>query len=567
MIFCKYKVISTNKLNANIANQKLSYLQLFMHDYTKKIVNKSSDDVSKLINLEYRIIHNWVDLHPGEHIMFETCATIDDFRRNPGKIEVNSIKETGFSGYDKDFDPIVNYKINFTPEIKQIQLNWLSILPTLAGENNYNGWTTHLENLDTPTLGKIALYFDSIYKALRTSEDISDFFHDLTIDNIDSKLNKIEIRISDYKIKGILKSGTQHIDTKCIIVDADNTLWKGTIDEVGINGISLTNEHLEFQQKLLEAKNKGILLALSSKNNLDDIKAALSGDKMPINLDDFATIKASFVQKKSINIGEIINDLGFSSSQIIFLDDNPKEQLEVGLSNQKIYIPKGSNIKEFSKIINSLTTKELTTEDKERTKYYQTEKNRRELLSITPNLIEYFNKLQINISSQQVNLDNKDLIRRVSQLTQRTNQFNMTLQRYSEEDITNMLSNKTHRIFLLNQSDCYGNNGNVATIIIKDGNQWEIDNFCLSCRALNLNVEDAFINLIKREMELNNVSKLTGKFTPLYKTESLDIRNNMAKNVYSKLGFTEKENNYWEIDASNINEIPDWIAITPPVTP
>jgi FkbH-like protein len=357
----------------------------------------------------------------------------------------------------------------------------------------------------------------------------------------ESKVSKIiSKKLSNYLLH---QNGKNH---KLIIVDADNTLWGGVIGEDGINKVNLGNNKIgiffkKFQLDLLFLKNKGIVLALCSKNNLDEIKNLfhIRSKDMHIKLSDFTIIKANW-NNKAENIMQILKELNLSPENSLFIDDNSHEIDLVKNQIPKIDCfqikPNKQNISIIDNVVNFLSTK-LTNEDKNRTKFYNQEIKRNIFKNKSLNLDKYIKDLNINLI---IRVNSKKNIDRLSQLTQRTNQFNTTTARMTSSDLKDYLDNKTNYVFELSANDKFGDYGIIGIAFIKTYNNQKaiIENFLFSCRAIGREMEDYFIIAIIKFLESKRINRLYINFTfnkknvvakEYFNNKNILISNNLKK--------------------------------------
>jgi FkbH-like protein len=321
-------------------------------------------------------------------------------------------------------------------------------------------------------------------------------------------------------------------------LDLDNTLWGGVIGESSINEIHLgpTKEgrpFMEFQLHLLALYQRGIILAINSKNNYEDaINVIDNHPDMILKKNNFASIKINWNNKVD-NIKSIADELNIGFSSLVFIDD---DNLNIDLT--KNYLPEVTSIllpKDSSKYVELLMelscfdTYTLTDEDITKGKMYYENSQRKNLLSTKTNFDDYIKSLEITLEFE---LNNINYISRVYQLCQKTNQFNLTTHRYSLEQIELMYIDNI--IITLNVSDKFGNSGLTGLAIIKklDYNEWEIETFLLSCRVLGRSIENSFLNYIINEAKKNNILKIHGIYIPTSKneiTKDFYINNNFRK--------------------------------------
>ncbi len=323
---------------------------------------------------------------------------------------------------------------------------------------------------------------------------------------------------------------------KCLVLDLDNTMWGGVIGEDGINGIALSNEKngLAFknlQKEIKKIKDKGILLAICSKNNEQDAKEVFDkhGD-IQFAWDDFIVHKVNW-NLKDQNIKEIAQELNIGEDSLVFLDDNPMER-ELVKTNTDAIVPDFPKNPEdmldfISKVDADYFSKySLSEEDIHKTAQYQQNKQRFNAQKSFTTFDDYIKSLNIEL---EIFKDNTDHIPRIAQLTQKTNQFNFSTKRYSEQDITNFIASPDHTIYTGSVKDKFGEYGIVILAIIDKTNKqiYNIDTFLMSCRAMGKQVENAFLTSFLTDLN----KPLTISYIPTPK-------NTPIKTTLPTLGFT-----------------------------
>lgn len=312
---------------------------------------------------------------------------------------------------------------------------------------------------------------------------------------------------------------------KAIAVDADNTLWGGIVGEDGISGIKIDNNYpgiiyKKFQNYLLELKNSGIVLILLSKNDESAVQEVFSKKNMPLKLDDFVATAINW-NSKSENLSAILKELSLTKTGIIFIDDSSAEIEEM---NQRMQIecfkmnPSNplENL-ETLKNITALKTLHVSDEDSKKTALYKDEKERSTLSSTLQSKDDFITSLKIEIS---VTCNNAHHLERITQLTNKTNQFNLTTKRYELHEIKELMQEGFVYDFSVN--DKFGDMGLVGVVIIKDN---AIDSFLMSCRILGRGIEECVLEFITRRHQ--NLS------ATYCKTE----KNSLVEEFYDKNGF------------------------------
>ena len=351
---------------------------------------------------------------------------------------------------------------------------------------------------------------------------------------------------------------------KCIVLDLDNTLWGGIVGEDGFDGIKLGDDpigraYVEFQYNLLALNQRGILLAINSKNNFDDaIQVIKEHTNMILKEDNFACVRINW-NDKVVNMKEISDELNIGLDSMVFVDDDPVN-IEYVRSNlpevASIQMPADNchnNARHLKSITALFDMLKLTDEDKARNRMYLEQRKRVEFKTHVGNL-ENFLK-QMNIS---VNIKNADdfTIPRISQLTLKTNQFNLTTRRYQEEDIRKFSQDSKKIVECAQIEDKFGDNGITAAYIVNKDNeqQWTIDTFLLSCRVIGRGVEDGILSHIIEKARKDGISQVRGEYI---KTE----KNQPAENLFADFGF-KKEGNFWIFDTNDQFKKPKHLVIS-----
>lgn len=350
---------------------------------------------------------------------------------------------------------------------------------------------------------------------------------------------------------------------KCLVLDLDNTLWGGVIGEDGINGIDIGetypgNVFKDFQRNILNLKNQGIMLAIASKNNYEDAMKALNHHPDCIlRASDFASIEISW-DDKATSIQKIAKKLNIGMESIVFFDDNPTERQWV---STKLPIVKVIDVPEnpmlFSNVLNNcnyFSFLKITSEDIRRTEMIHQNQKREELSSNMKSLESFLISLELRVS---IGFATKDNVERISQLTNKTNQFNLTTKRYTVTDINNFID-YGDLVLYISVEDCFGSYGiSGAAIIRKENiNSWAIDTFLLSCRIIGKKIESAFLFEIVNVLKKRGATKLVGYYYPTKK-------NILTKSFYKNHSFLQADNtkNIWNYDLNKSQSSIDFIRI------
>lgn len=327
---------------------------------------------------------------------------------------------------------------------------------------------------------------------------------------------------------------------KVLVTDLDNTLWHGVIGEDGIDGIKIGPDshegeaHLALQQYMLELRRRGILLAICSKNNADDARLPfLRHAQMALKFDDFAAFRANW-EDKVTNLRAIAQELSLGLDSFVFLDDNPIECEWV-----RSQLPEIAVIEVGRPPLNALhqldhgryfETLSLSSEDLSRADQYRVEAQRKSLLSTSASLEEFLQNLQMEAAAEEVTDKN---LARVTQLINRTNQFNLTTRRYTEAQIREIANDPECWTRAFRLSDRMGSYGLIAVLICRPAaarDTWQIDTWLMSCRVLGRGMEKFMLDRLIEAAAIRGVKHIEALYVPTPK-------NSLVKDLYGRLGF------------------------------
>ena len=335
-----------------------------------------------------------------------------------------------------------------------------------------------------------------------------------------------------------LLAARQDWSAKCLVLDLDNTIWGGEVGECGVDGIvigqgSATGEaFLDVQRYALSLNARGVILAVCSKNELAVARAPFEDHPdMILRLRHIAAFQASWDAKPQM-LRAISEELNIGLDSMVFLDDSPFERGLVRRDLINVMVPE---VPEDPALVPSMLAEAgyfealaITEDDQLRTAAYTANRSRQELRSGYTDLTDYLCDLdmQLNWSAFQ-----KVDIKRLSQLSGRTNQFMLTAKRYSEEAIHNVMQSENCLTFQFRLRDRFGENGLIALAVAsKSDKELEIQTIQMSCRVLGRRIEEGILEVIASAARDSGLNKLTGRF------ESLP-RNNMVRDLYPRLGF------------------------------
>lgn len=342
---------------------------------------------------------------------------------------------------------------------------------------------------------------------------------------------------------------------KCLVLDLDNTLWGGIIGEDGIDGIALSlsapgNSFLAFQQAILDHYDRGVILAINSRNNEEDaLNVIRNHPNMILKEHHFAAHRINW-KDKAENIKELAVELNIGVDSFVFLDDDKTNRELVKALLPEVTVPElPEDPKNYTKFLNSLTyftSDVVTDEDKMRGNLYVTERLRREEEKSFKSKEDFLQSLDLELSMFE---DDTSCIPRLSQLTEKTNQFNTLKRPFSEVEIINFSKHLNHKIFYGKLHDKFGDYGVVVFALIDImEDEWHIRSMLMSCRVFGRNVEEAFLSDLLRRARLFGVKKVTIEYM---KSE---------KNAPAK-EFVDKYFSQGYMDVSKEFNKPKWITI------
>ena len=332
---------------------------------------------------------------------------------------------------------------------------------------------------------------------------------------------------------------------KCLVLDLDNTIWGGILGEDGIDGIKMGEDYpgkvySMFQEFLLELAKNGIILTVCSKNNEADVLEVLEKNPLlKLKKEHISTYRINW-NNKAQNIEEIAKELNIGLDSMVFVDDNPNERDLIKQALPQVAVP---DFPEqlylypifMRKLLNEyFAVYSLTQEDLQKTNQYKANAERIIEQSKYFSFDDYLASLEMELTVISANSFN---IPRIAQMTQKTNQFNLTTKRYSEAEIQSFVSSN-NLIYCLNVKDKFGDNGITGVIVLKkiDNHTFEIDSFLLSCRVLGKSIENAFLRYVLQKLKNNGIKYINALYIPTNK-------NMQVENFYDNLGFEIKNTN------------------------
>jgi FkbH-like protein len=325
---------------------------------------------------------------------------------------------------------------------------------------------------------------------------------------------------------------------KCLVLDLDNTVWGGVIGDDGMNGIvigqgdPIGEAHLEVQKTALALHERGIILAICSKNT-DEIARQPFRDhpEMLLKEEHIAVFQANWSDKAS-NLEAIARSLNIGLDSLVFLDDNAVERKQVRDALPMVAVPElPSDPSLYARaLLNAgyFEAVSFSVEDSKRAEFYQADARRVELASKARNLDDFLVSLGMQL---ELGPFNSMSIERVTQLINKTNQFNLTTRRYTQSEVETMMEARDTLTLQIRLIDRFGDNGIIGIVIVRqNGDECEVDSWLMSCRVLGRRVEEAVMANLVQHATSRGIRSLIGRYIPTAK-------NSLVSEHYKKLGF------------------------------
>ena len=330
---------------------------------------------------------------------------------------------------------------------------------------------------------------------------------------------------------------------RVLILDLDNTVWGGVIGDDGLEGIRIAQgdavgeAHREVQALALNLRKRGILLAVSSKNNDDVARAPFQEHpEMLLKLDHLAVFQANW-NDKATNIRAIAEELSLGLDAMVFLDDNPVERALVRQLLPQVAVPElppdASGYARTLAAAGYFEAVAFTPDDLQRAGYYQENAKRVALQNQVVGAEAFLASLNMTITFQPFNSIGRA---RIVQLINKSNQYNLTTRRYTEPEVTALEHDPGTFTMQVRLADTFGDNGMISVVICRPAaapDEWEIDTWLMSCRVLGRKVEHMVLREILRHARAAGIRKLLGVYIP-------SARNKLVLDHYQKLGFRKE---------------------------
>jgi FkbH-like protein len=338
------------------------------------------------------------------------------------------------------------------------------------------------------------------------------------------------------------------------VLDLDNTVWGGIIGDDGLEGILIGQgntageAHLAIQSLAMDLRQRGVILAVCSKN--DDANARLpfrEHKDMLLREEHIAAFVANWTDKAT-NLREIARVLNIGTDALVFLDDNPAERAIIRAELPEVAVPEvGDDASLYPGLLARAGYFEAVSfgdEDRQRADYYRANAERQSVAAVVTNLSDYLASLEMVMTALPFDAQGRA---RIAQLTNKSNQFNLTTRRYSEEQVGRFAADRGKFTLQVRLADKFGDNGMISVIVFdKGGDAWECDTWLMSCRVLGRRVEEAVLAIVAQAAQAEGARYLIGHYLPTPK-------NSLVEHHFEKLGFTKVATaadgaTRWELD-------------------
>jgi FkbH-like protein len=353
---------------------------------------------------------------------------------------------------------------------------------------------------------------------------------------------------------------------KCLVLDLDNTLWSGVIGDDGLEGIvlgqgsELGEAHAELQRYALRLTERGIILAVCSKNDEANALAPFtSHPEMILKREHIACFVANWTDKAT-NLRSIAKQLNIGLDALVFVDDNPAERAIIRQELPLVHVPELPD--EPSAFVTTLAAAgyfeglRLTDDDRARASQYQANAERDRLKDSATDMDSYLQSLRMTLTAGPFDAMN---LARIVQLINKTNQFNLMTERLTEAEVLARMNDPRWLTLYARLTDRFGDNGLIAVLMARIENSAAIiETWLMSCRVLGRGVEQACLNLLAAAAEAHGAKRLIGQYRPTEK-------NNMVRDLYPSLGFTPLDESEgparFSLDLRDFTPRPVWMEI------
>ena len=345
---------------------------------------------------------------------------------------------------------------------------------------------------------------------------------------------------------------------KCLVLDLDNTLWGGVIGDEGVQNLILGRDHpvgeafVDFQRYVKGLQRRGVILAVCSKNDGENAKEGFSHPDSLLKLEDFSVFKANWNPKPE-NIREIAAELNIGLDSLVFVDDNPAERALVEEQLPEVAVPDvGSDVSRFAEILEQeryFEVDRVVQDDLSRSAYYSSNSQRSACQASFRSYEEFLSSLEM---TAEIRPFRPVYLERITQLINKTNQFNLTTRRYTRAEVEALSQDPTFITLYGRLADRFGDNGLVSVLIGRVSHETvELDVWLMSCRVLKREMELAMFDALVERCQARGLRRIVGVYIPSRK-------NSMVAGHYASLGFTRLDaasgdRELWQYDVPEAN--------------
>ena len=339
---------------------------------------------------------------------------------------------------------------------------------------------------------------------------------------------------------------------KALVLDLDNTLWGGVIGDDGVDGIEIGQEtsvgqgYYEFQSYLRAHRDLGVMLNVASKNDHENAIMGLNHPSGVLKPDDCTIIKANW-EAKSDNVRNIALELNILPDSLVFVDDNPAEREIVRTFLPEVAVPEVNHVEEYIEVLDRSGFFEVTAfseDDRKRNDMYRQNAARMAAIANYTDYDAYLKSLEMQ---GEIRDFEPIYLPRITQLTNKSNQFNVTTRRYTESEMEQISHDPSYICLYGRLIDRFGDNGIVSCVVgKKDSEILHVDLWLMSCRVLKRNMEYAMLDTLVKRCVAAGIREIRGYYYPTAK-------NAMVRDLYEQFGFSlvvidEKGNSVWTLD-------------------
>ncbi len=369
-----------------------------------------------------------------------------------------------------------------------------------------------------------------------------------------------------FSVSNIIKS-IYGKNKKALALDLDNTLWGGIVGDDGVEKLEIGEEtplgqvYGEFQSYIKEQKSIGTILTVCSKNEPENAIAGLNHPDAVLRPEDFIAIKANW-EPKSKNLAETATELNLLPEAFVFVDDNPAEREIISQQLPGVIAPEIGSVENYIRVLDHsgfFEVTNLSADDAVRNQMYQENAKRMQLQQNFDNYDEYLKSLEMQAVIRPFE---PIYIERIAQLTNKSNQFNLTTKRYTSTEIESVAASDSYIDLYGKLTDKFGDSGVVSVVIGEiQGESLHIDLWIMSCRVLKRDMEYAMMDELVEQSRQAGVKVIKGYYYPTAK-------NRMVQNFYELQGFTKTHedsqgNTEWElVISSTYKKKNQWISVT-----